>query len=538
MAPAAPLERARSETFVDEQPDPDRIEEPGPDAHAVLEEIGTQGAVASLESRLIELESELERAEARAAEAERARRGELTLMRARIEDALSLVADSMREQREEHAQLEQRLSRMVDEIDRQGREERAALRDALQPEVHRAVLSVEETAAALRGELEQLQVTVTRSITALGHEIAEERFASARRAEQLDTRLQEAQDAQAQQAQERQASLEGTIAGATAQLREEVEAADARVEALRRELDGTAGELRAGANLRANELSDRLDGLEAVLAEREEADAASSAELHRRWSEGLQGIARRLETVDRSTRDALQQERAARTGTSGELALRASELESAIEDIRARLATEQARRAGDLDRVRDRAAGIDERVEALHTRVGEAVTEVAGQLGTRVSGVTAELEALRELVVRQRERLATVDALHHRLDEMATAPAPAQAPDLEPLQTAVQSGQARIRQMEEGLAELHRQLASLRAEQAEPATPPQDETLRREVRELASRTAEIAHRLDETERLARAAGRAIASAVRRARGPATEPASAQPPGAPSPPPQP
>jgi hypothetical protein len=37
------------------------------------------------------------------------------------------------------------------------------------------------------------------------------------------------------------------------------------------------------------------------------------------------------------------------------------------------------------------------------------------------------------------------------------------------------------------------------------------------MRELTSRTAELAARLDETDKLARAAGQAIASAVRRAR---------------------
>ena len=41
--------------------------------------------------------------------------------------------------------------------------------------------------------------------------------------------------------------------------------------------------------------------------------------------------------------------------------------------------------------------------------------------------------------------------------------------------------------------------------------------LRQEVRELAARSAELSERLEETERLARTAGKAIASAVRRSR---------------------
>lgn len=86
------------------------------DAQRVLEQIGTEGELAALERRVVELEGDLARAEIGAVEAERGRRGELALMRARLEDALAMVADSMRQQREAHAALEQQMTSMVAEV--------------------------------------------------------------------------------------------------------------------------------------------------------------------------------------------------------------------------------------------------------------------------------------------------------------------------------------------------------------------------------------------------------------------------------------
>jgi chromosome segregation ATPase len=511
------------------------------DVRAVLDEMGAEDTLAHLEGRVESLERDLERSESRAREGDRARRGELDLMRARIDEALELVRDTMQEQRGAFGDFEERFGALVTGVEEASRSFVDELRDDLTPRVQKAVHGVEEARADLRGEIAAV------AGDAEGRTAAQSEALAAARAE-LDAAIEELRAGVAAEAEQRGAALsalEQRLASRLEELTEEtsrrLDAQHDRTEALRRELDAAAGELRAGMRLEANELRDALAELHTELGQAIDDQAEGAAELERRWIDGTRDIARRLEELQRETQERIQAERGARHEAVDTLTSRVEELGGTLDELHGRVGSDGARRGTELETVRREQDELGNRLDVLQSKVAQAVGRIASELSNRVATVAGDLEALRESGARHQERLAAVEHVERRLGELATAQ--------DQLAASVASGPStdedRVARLEAGLAELRQQVADLTGSVGESRQQTRDvaagisglnqslrsqEGLRQEVRELAARSSELSHRLDETERLARAAGQAIASAVRRARsGAGPAPASERPP---------
>lgn len=437
------------------------------EVHDMLEELDTEGTVAALEARVQDLEQELDRAEARAFEAERARQGDLEMMRARTQDALELVRLSMEEQRVAFRAFEERFTGLVAAAEASGRETVDQLREDLSPAVQRALIRSDEVAAELKGELAALAAETAElvdGIAALG---------------EADGQLVARLDAVAARASEEREDRAAAVAAVEDRIAQRLATVDeatryrlleerGRVEALRRELDAAVGELRAGINVKAGELIERIEDNRIELAER-------------------------LEHHDR-----------------------------AVVDLEQRLSTAVARRRGELDPVHRSTDELQGRVDALEARLAEAVRAVTGTLTNRVSEVAGMVEGLRETASRHEERLSGVDHLERRVTGMAmrreAVVEPADDGRVEELAGEV----ARLREADgataarlEGIERYLRELTT-RLPGSGDALEAGD-GLRHEIRDLATRTSELTARLEETDRIARTAGQAITRVIRQGR---------------------
>lgn len=438
-----------------------------PDAvHDLLGELDTEGTVAALEARVRDLEQELERAEARASEAERARQGDLGMMRARTQDALELVRLSMEEQRVAFRSFEERFSGLVAAAEASGRQHVDQLREDLSPVVQRAVIHSDEVAAELKGELAAIAAEtaeLAEAVSTFGD--ADDELAA--RADAVAARVAEEREertAAVAAVEDRVSQRLATVDEATRyRLLEE----RGRIEALRRELDAAVGELRAGINLKAGELVERIEDNRLELAER-------------------------LENNDR-----------------------------AVVDLEERLAAAIVRRSGELDPVHRSTDELRGRVDALEARVTEAIHALAGSLTNRVTEVAGMVDGLRETANRHEERLSGVDHLERRVTGMAArreAAAPTDDGRLDELAAEVarlRDGGGSTAQRLEGIERYLRELTTRL-----PGTGDSLEAgdgLRHEIRDLATRTAELTARLDETDRIARTAAQAVTRVIRQGR---------------------
>lgn len=517
----AALENGVLSEDVDDEPAVPRG--PRPDVASVLEEIGAEEAVAHLEARIAEMEQELERRDHRRSEADRARRGEFDLMRARIDDALDLVKNATDEQRDAWSRFEARFTALVAESEETAQVHLDELREELTPRVADVLVRLEEQEAKLRGELRTLASEQERLRARTTEQLSEVESGLRTEVTSLSDRLSAQDDGQTETAnrlerllQERLEHLESSQSAATDEL-------TARLEGLRRELDAAAGELRAAVNLKHAELSGGLEELREDLDGRlgEEVDG-----LEQRWIVGTRDIARRIEEVSQDLQRQLSAEREARRGGLDEATTRLDEVAGVVEELHAAFGTAQARRHGEDDQVQRQLEELSSRLDVLQSKVASAVGQIASQLTNRVAALSAQQDAFQEAAARREERLAAIDTLERGLSVLTEEvrrlrSGVEQRPVPEPDPELVESVQGVRRQLSsmsgtvEATSTQLRDLAStierLDQEAQERAA------LRQEVRELAARSAEIGERLDETERLARAAGKAIASAVRRSR---------------------
>ncbi|MFP5310533.1 MAG: hypothetical protein ACLGIR_13265 [Actinomycetes bacterium] len=525
-------------TTHDEQTEDEHVgDEPSPDEVAdgstldgvrgVLREIGAEGALAQVEARLEGLEAELALAEQRAAEAVRARRGELEVMRARIEDALAVVTDATTEQRSRVAGIEERLAARVEEAEAGGRELVASLREDLTPRVQQAVHRVDEAVAELRGEL-------TTDVEELAADLTRQRDEHGEVSGRLDRAIEELRDGVRAEAAARADALDQLRARLVERLDELVatgsrdrDTAAAGREALRRELDAAVGELRATLSLRVQETTDRIELLEQELGAEKEARTDRLVEVEDRWMAVLREVVERSERGAVAAREVVAEERVARAAAVDEVAVRLAEVAAELGELGARVDGDAARRGGELDRATHATEETARRLETLQAKVASVVRQMATELSNRVATVAADLDTVRTAGVETRERLAAVDQLEERiasLERTAREPAPAAAPAV-PVE--------RVDRVEEALADLRRQLGTVTGQLAESqararelgnaiaelVTAAQGQAaLRQDVRDLTVRSSELATRLQATESLARATGQAVATAVRRARG--------------------
>lgn len=451
--------------------------------HELLEQLDTEGTVVALEARVRDLEQELERADGRALEAERARQGDLEMMRARTQDALELVRLSMEEQRVAFQRFEDRFTGLVAAAESAGRQQLGELRDDLSPMVQRALVHSDELAADLKGEIAAVVAEAARLSQAAAELDSDQ--------EQLAARLEGVGERLGQERADREAAVEA-VEDQVAQQFAAVEEATryrlleerGRVEALRRELDAAIGELRAGIGVKAGELVERIESNRVELVER----------------------------IDRQER--------------------------AVVDLDERFGTAVARRSGELDPIHRSTDELRSRVEALEAKVSEAIGGLAGSLSNRVGEVAGRLQALHEAAVRQEQRLGTIDQLERRVGELAmrrSEPAVPGVPDerVDDLVADVHALRHRERSIAERFDRIERYLRELtmRLPGAGDGLEAAD-GLRHEIRDLAARTAEIATRLGETDRIARTAGQAVTKLVRDARpSPPVAPALVERPGA-------
>lgn len=439
------------------------------EVHDMLEQLDTEGTVAALEARVEDLEQELARAETRAYEAERGRQGDLEMMRARTQDALELVRVSMEDQRVAFRSFEERLTGLVSSAEEAGRRTVDGLRNDLAPAVQKALLRSDEVGAEVKGELGAVAAETARIAGAVA------RLAEVQ--DELADRLEAATRANAEEPEARAAAIAASEERLAQRLATAEEASRyrlleerGRVEALRRELDSAVGELRAGINLKAGELVERIED-------------------HRL-----------------------------------ELAERADDHDRAVVDLEERLAAETVRHGAELEPVHRSADELRTRLESVEAKVADTVGGLAGSLTNRVSEVAGRLEALRETAVRHQEQLSGLDQLERRIGELEarrSEPAAGTRPALERLDALGQELDAlrgHERSMLDRLEGLERHLAELtmRLPGSGDGLEAAD-GLRHEIRDLASRTSELATRLEETDRIARTAGQAITRAIRHTR---------------------
>lgn len=508
------------------------------DVRAVLDEIGAEDAIAHLEARVAGLEQDLERSTNRSREAERTRRSDLELIRARVEDTLGAVREAMEEQRVSLREFDERFSGAIAAAEEAGRAFVDQLREDLTPRVQRAVHHVDEAKAELRGELAAIASDAEGRASAQGEQLATLRRELERSIAQLRSELATAVDERTSATVALEERLVSRLEELERSTGERFHEQQERTEALRRELDATAGELRAGMNLTAGELRDALGELHAELGQAIDDQSDGAAELERRWIAGTEDIGRRFEQVERMLREAVEAERAARRATEDELTGRVEAVNATVDELHDRGGTDSARREAELEGLRRGQDELVSRLDVLQSKVAKAVGQVASQLSNRVAQLAGDLDAMRESSVRQQERLASVDHVERRLAELAASQEQlaARTPD-------AGADDERLGRLETGLAELRREVGALTETVTESRQQSRDvaagiggltasvraqESLRQEVRELAARTAETVHRLDETEKLARAAGQAIASAVRRSRGEGASPPRPRP----------
>ncbi len=492
----------------------------------VLADIGAEEAVAQLEARFEGFEQDIERLEERRLDADKARRGELDVMRARVDDALAVVRESVEEQREAWEKLEERLAKLVAEADDTSQAALAALRDELMPRVEKANRNTEEVGARLRGEVEAVSQELEARADTITRAIAELRDEAEGKIDDLRTTVgNQAQDRSAALAEldQRLAKRLDEVENLTNRRSEEM---SDRIDSLRRELDAAAGELRAGMNLRAKELEDALADVHTELAQAIDDQGEAAGELERRWIEGTRDIARRIEEVTARATDLIRAEKVEREAHQHAYTGRLDEFGQKLDELEGRVGNESTRRVTETDQVKRTVDEINGRLEVLQNRVANVVAEVASDLTNRVAGIAAEVEGVRETSVNQEQRLASLDHLTRRVGELA------QRQEEVARSAADTSGREAVAQLAEDVASARREIAALSSQIAktdartdEVATllaalqesQREQTSLRQEVRELAARTSEMGAQLTETDKLARAAGQAIASAVRKAR---------------------
>ncbi|MBW3662034.1 MAG: hypothetical protein KY469_02955 [Actinobacteria bacterium] len=514
------------------------------DVSDVLAEIGAEEAVARLEARVADLEQDLERAGTRNEEAERARAGELEVMRARVDDALELVRETI----EDHSSMWRRIEERLDEAADATRESVGSalttVRDDLSPKLDRATAELDTTVARITGQIQAARDDLEGRVTTIEGVVAEARTSLQDTVEELRAEQVDRDETLDSALTEVAARADGRLAELETSFGKRHDDLATRIDALRRELDGAAGELRASMNLKAQEATESVETLRHELEETYERHDVAAAELERRWIEGTREIARLVEDHAAAAREAVREERVSREEAVHAAVMKTDDLATRVTELDGRIASESARSKGPIEELRNRADELTKRLEATQSRLTTLAEELGSGITDRVATVTAEVVALREAIAPHEQTAAGLAHLHGRVRELAAR--------IDAMDHPVTPGvdDTRVAAIEDKLGAIRRDLATLAGGVGAAVEQTQgvgarlaelQESVRAqgaltiEVRELTARTSELAARLDETDKLARAAGQAIASAVRRARAsqPRVPPVRPLPEGAPS-----
>ncbi len=490
----------------------------------VLDEIGAEEAVARLELRVQGLEGEIERADRRMHEWERARRGELDVMRARIEDVLTAVDSSLDDQRGAAKELEARVVGQIAEASGIARGELHELRDTLTPKVAQATQEFESQVSKLRGEIGRVDTAGTSRLEDAKGQLAKIREEIETVSEDLRRDVSASGDNSKKQLAEFRAELASRVEVVeTASEARQQDASD-RLEALRRELDAATGELRAQVHLRANELKGDLQSLKSELGEAADVGQERDDDLERRWIDATKDVAGRIDQAVSRVEQEVRKEREERQTTVARAEQRLDEAMGRIDNLGDKV---DATKRPQVEDVRQNISAIESKVESLSSQVTSAVSTIASDLTNRVAVVGGDVDAVRATTKDHTEELAKLGGLSATLESVR-----------QEMQAAVSGLRDEIKQLrqvppatvtDEGALEASRE--AQRAAEAAGAqnrevitvvTAMQEELrslagLRQEVRDQSSRLVEAVARAESAEQAALQTREAVAAAVRRGR---------------------
>lgn len=491
---------------------------------SILDEIGAEEAVARLELRIQNLESELDRSDRRLHEFERARRGELDVMRARVEDVLGAVESMLGEQREAGKDLEGRLSEQVTEATRIARTELHELRDTLTPHVQQAVHDAESHVSALRGE-----------VARLGTDVGAKFEQSTKQSASLQQAIVEIRQSTAAQVTQQLEAHAGTVADLRAELTSRVDTVETagearqqdvaqRMEALRRELDAATGELRAAVSLRTSELKSDVKALRDELTEAADVGQSRDDDLEARWIDATRDVADKIEQAVARVESQVRKEREDRQEALDRADERLNEATAKLDALGDRI---EAVKRPRVDDVRRGMTDVESRVEALQGQVAAAVGQIASELNNRVAVVGGDLEAVRATAAFHTEELARLGGVSGSVDELRQEVSSALdqlRKELAGLKEQARSGVSaddQVRATKEAVRIAEAASAQTR-EVVTTLTSMQEELralagLRQEVRDQASTLVEAVTRAEAAEQAAIQTREAVAAAVRRGR---------------------
>lgn len=340
------------------------------EVHGILESIAAEGELARLDARLAELDDEVERAVSEAERAVGLNRREIELMRARIEDALNNLSESTATQRGAWEQTGARLDEVARSLGEDLARATADVREELRSERGRSRASAEELELILRAEVERSRVD----------------------AEQL-------------------------VDGTRAELAE-----------LRSELEGAAGELRAGQNLATQRIEERLHGVRGDLESAVSSIRDRAAQHEQEFAEAIEVVGTELRSATERLGDAVDRERETRAGAGRALRDEVDEIRARLEEVDANATTLTGRQDVEVGRLQRLLTDLTARVEALsRTRATEpAGAEAVAMLSDRVDGLAERIERA-ESIARESGRLL-LSLLRKRNDEASAEGRPAEEP--------------------------------------------------------------------------------------------------------------
>ena len=499
---------------------------------SLLEDLDVVESVSTLDMRVLDVEQQLRKVTEQVDMAGREQVGELEVMRARISDLVTLLREAASGQEVALAELDGSLGNLLEErvtsltaLVAEVRDEAAAQAQATVARLDEAVrevreLSATQTQSAL-ARLDEALAMVRGETAASLESSATEWEALASRVNELVAALSDheaaatsAIDAEGSHRRTELDSLEKRVNGridvsaeAAADARRRL---DERIEALRRELDATSGELRAHVAVALGDISARMDA-----HENKPADPTVSPE-------ELQAVALEIaaanDETERRLRDLVRDEATNRLSAVTDVAELAAEALRLAREAVEGVAADDAR----SEQVASSVQAVGARLGAMQSTLARAVNEVASELGGRVATLAGQLEALREGLGRANERAGSLEALEQRLDRLEAAQQDRRveqdlASQLGDLQRELSRIEGRVdsfaRQAtaaDERAEDLRRDLRVLGDEVASA------DTWRSEVRDLSTRTSELAARVAEAETIARRAGNAVVEAVKQA----------------------
>lgn len=406
------------------------------DLATALGQIGEGEALAQLDTRLAFMERQVERLNSRREEADRGIQGELTVMRTRIEEALSAVGATTEEQRNAWGSLENQVSSIVADAERHTSDAIETLRRELVTRVEDAATRLERAESKLRGETKALEDGVEERIRTLSSSMAETQEDLSSSSLSITDRFAELETDLSSKVETSTAGIDERISSAVDQVRAEVQGLSGRVA---EQLEGFETEFTSSRARLTEDLSTRTAALEAQLAEKTQAlvDRVESDlnQLKAEVSTGAEGLDARIEAAASSAVGEIRMELERLKGEMTEtIQSQRSDVLQIVEDQRVdnegRMSEARAAVRLEAQRMKEtvdsKLASVDEGMALLRKELLAQVQSV----DERVANGTTKLEAL---VTHQSRRLATdenewsettseivedISALKNRIEEL------------------------------------------------------------------------------------------------------------------------